>query len=149
MYSMFSAIPVMYPHHGPSAVRAKEYAPPACGMAGDISARLQHRHAYRTVITQRASRRPPKPPDTRPKFQPKKSPEITAPTPSAQRWNTPAWRLRPLRPARLLGASRYASEVVGFSGSAPEIITRLAQRGCCRSEERRVGKEGRSRWLTY
>jgi hypothetical protein len=38
MYSIFSASPVMYPAHGPIDVRAKEYAPPAWGRAGDISA---------------------------------------------------------------------------------------------------------------
>ena len=38
MYSMDSASPVMKPPHGPIAVRAKEYAPPVCGSAGDISA---------------------------------------------------------------------------------------------------------------
>jgi hypothetical protein len=54
------------------------------GKAGDISAMLKHRPAYITVITRVAIRRPPKPPAARPKFQPKKSPEMMAPTPSAQ-----------------------------------------------------------------
>jgi hypothetical protein len=34
--------------------------------------------------------RPPKPPAPSPKFQPEKSPEMTAPTPSAQSDQTPA-----------------------------------------------------------
>ena len=38
MYSMVSATPVMNPPQGPIAVRPKEYAPPVCGSAGDISA---------------------------------------------------------------------------------------------------------------
>ena len=37
-YSAFSASPVRNPPHGPIADRAKEYAPPVCGSAGDISA---------------------------------------------------------------------------------------------------------------
>ena len=37
-YSMFSPNPVMNPPHGPSVDRPKEYAPPVCGNAGDISA---------------------------------------------------------------------------------------------------------------
>jgi hypothetical protein len=37
---MFSASPVMNPPHGPMDDRAKEYAPPVCGRAGDISAML-------------------------------------------------------------------------------------------------------------
>jgi hypothetical protein len=37
---MFSANPVMNPPHGPIADREKEYAPPVCGSAGDISAML-------------------------------------------------------------------------------------------------------------
>ncbi len=43
-----------------------------------------------TVMIRVAIRRPPKPPEVSPKFQPKKSPEITAPTPSAQSDQTPA-----------------------------------------------------------
>ena len=37
-----------------------------------------------TVITTTANSIPPKPPAVRPKFHPKKSPEMTAPTPIAQ-----------------------------------------------------------------
>ena len=61
-----------------------------CGSAAVISAMLKQRPAYITVITRVAISRPPKPPAASPKFQPKKSPEITAPTPSAQRDHTPA-----------------------------------------------------------
>ena len=61
-----------------------------CGSAGDISAMLKQRPTYITVITSVAMASPPKPPAARPKFQPKKSPEITAPTPSAQSEPTPA-----------------------------------------------------------
>ncbi len=42
-----------------------------------------------------ASKSPPKPPAAKPKFQPKKSPEITAPTPRAQSDHTRAYRRRP------------------------------------------------------
>ena len=74
------------------AVRANEYAPPACGSAGDISAIEKHRPTYISVMTPTASSMPPSPPVDSPKFQPKKSPEITAPTPMAHRWNTRACR---------------------------------------------------------
>jgi hypothetical protein len=63
--------------------RANEYAPPVCGSAAVISAMLKHRPTYMTVMIPVAISSPPKPPAARPKFQPKKSPEITAPTPSA------------------------------------------------------------------
>ena len=36
-YSMVSARPVTNPPQGPIAAREKEYAPPVCGMADDIS----------------------------------------------------------------------------------------------------------------
>ena len=36
---------------------------------------------------------PPQPPTVKPRFQPENSPEMTAPTPSAQSDKTPAWRL--------------------------------------------------------
>ena len=44
------------------AVRAKEYAPPACGSAGDISAMEKHSPIYITVMTSTAISIPPKPP---------------------------------------------------------------------------------------
>ena len=94
-YSIFSASPVMYAPQGPIAERAKEYAPPVCGSAAAISAMLKQSPAYITVMIVVAARSPPKPPAARPKFHPKKSPEITAPTPSAQRDHTPAYRRRP------------------------------------------------------
>jgi hypothetical protein len=37
-YSIVSATPVVKPPQGPMADLAKEYAPPVCGRAGDISA---------------------------------------------------------------------------------------------------------------
>ena len=46
---------------------------------------------------------PPKPPAARPKFQPKKSPEMTAPTPSAQS-----------DPTRAVAAEAAALEVAGL-----------------------------------
>ena len=60
------------------------------GSAGDISAMLKHRPTYITVMMPVATSSPPKPPAARPKFQPKKSPEMTAPTPRAQSEPTPA-----------------------------------------------------------
>ena len=51
--------------------------------------------------------KPPKPPARSPKFHPKKSPEMTAPTPSAHRWNTPAWRRRPVRARKPGGIGWY------------------------------------------
>ncbi len=48
-----------------------------------------------TAMIAVAAAKPPKPPALNPKFQPKKSPEITAPTPSAQSDHTPAYRFNP------------------------------------------------------
>ena len=55
-----------------------------------------------TAMMMVATSMPPQPPEARPRFQPEKWPEITAPTPSAQSDHTPAWRLRPR-------AAKYAS----------------------------------------
>ncbi len=44
------------------AVRAKEYAPPACGKAGAISAIEKHNPIYNAVMTSKAISIPPKPP---------------------------------------------------------------------------------------
>ena len=57
-----------------------------------------------TVMMIVATSRPPKP-QARPKFQPKKSPEMTAATPRAQSDQTPAWR-RSLRSKYSSPASR-------------------------------------------
>jgi len=78
----------------PSQCGAKEYAPPVCGNAGDISAIEKQSPKYIAVMTMRAMSMPENPPAVRPKFQPKKSPEMTAATPRAQRCNTRAWRRR-------------------------------------------------------
>ena len=43
-------------------------------------------------MTMVATNMPPQPPTAKPRFQPEKSPEMTAPTPSAQSEKTPAWR---------------------------------------------------------
>jgi hypothetical protein len=43
-----------------------------------------------TVMMSVATSSPPNPPAVRPKFQPKKSPEMTAPTPSAHSDQAPA-----------------------------------------------------------
>ena len=45
---------------------------------------------YMIAMMPVATSMPPKPPEASPKFQPKKSPEMTAPTPSAQSDHTPA-----------------------------------------------------------
>ena len=66
-------------------MRANEYAPPACGSAGDISAIEKQSPMYITVMISTASSMPPKPPAVSPKFHPKKSPEMTAPTPIAHK----------------------------------------------------------------
>ena len=47
---------------------------------------------YIAATTAVAIARPPKPPASSPKFQPKKSPEMTAPTPSAHSGHAPAYR---------------------------------------------------------
>ena len=44
------------------------------------------------AIRMEAISMPPQPPEARPRFQPEKCPEITAPTPSAQSDQTRAWR---------------------------------------------------------
>jgi hypothetical protein len=64
--------------------------PPAWGNAGDMSAMEKHSPRYMAVIAMTASSMPPKPPEASPKFQPKKSPEMTAPTPMAQSEKTRA-----------------------------------------------------------
>ena len=69
MYSMLSARPVNIPPHGPSALRANEYAAPVCGSAGDISAMLKIKPQYIAAITNSAISIPPKPLES-PKFQP-------------------------------------------------------------------------------
>jgi hypothetical protein len=84
---------VVKPPHGPIADRENEYAPPVCGSAGDISEIEKQRPKNMTVTTSVATSRPPNP-YASPKFQPKKSPEMTAATPSAHRDQTPAWRRR-------------------------------------------------------
>src|ERR671918_298989 len=92
-YSIVSATPVVKPPHGPIAERPNEYAPPVWGRAGDISAIEKQRPKNMIVMNTVATRRPPNP-YASPKFQPKKSPEITAATPSAHSDQTPAWRRR-------------------------------------------------------
>jgi hypothetical protein len=81
--STFSASPVTKPPEGPIVARAKEQARPVWGRACDISARLEVRPGYITVMTSVAQSSPPKPPTASPRFEPEESPEITAPTPSA------------------------------------------------------------------
>jgi hypothetical protein len=49
---------------------------------------------YITAIRRVAIARPQNPPAASPKFQPKKSPEMTAPTPSAHKSTQPALRRR-------------------------------------------------------
>src|SRR5947209_14211923 len=71
--------------------------------------------AYIAVITTTAISMPPKPPAARPKFQPKKSPEITAPTPMAQRCTTRAWRRR-------RRWSRYATPAGVYVGFTHSIV---------------------------
>jgi len=93
-YSMVSASPVTNPPHGPIAALAKEYAPPVCGIAADISPMLKSIVKYITTTMRKAMTIPPQPAVSRPKFQPEKSPETTAATPRPQSPNTPALRLR-------------------------------------------------------
>ena len=69
MYSMLSARPVNMPPQGPMALRAKEYAAPVCGSAGDISARLKIRPQYIAAMMNSATSIEPHP-LARPKFQP-------------------------------------------------------------------------------
>ena len=73
-----------------------------CGMAGLISASEKVSPRYMTAMRTVAMSMPPQPPEARPRFQPEKCPEITAPTPSAHNSHTPAWRFKPR-------ASKYAS----------------------------------------
>src|SRR5688572_31433893 len=94
-YSMLSASPVMKPPQGPIVLRAKEYAPPVCGSAGDISASENESPRYMTATIIAARKSPPQPPDAMPKFQPENSPEMTAPTPSAHSDHTRACRFKP------------------------------------------------------
>jgi len=77
----------------PIALRVNEAKPPAWGKAADSSAMLNTRQTYIVPIKSVAMASPQNPPDARPLFQPAKSPEITAPTPSAQSRIQPALRL--------------------------------------------------------
>ena len=92
-YSMVSARPVKKPPHGPMAARAKEYAPPVCGMADAISLMELSISTYMRYTTMAATSMPLHPAWAMPPFQPEKSPEITAEMPMAHRPNAPAVRL--------------------------------------------------------
>ena len=85
-----TASPVKYPHHGPRAARTNAYGPPAYGIIVDISEMEYVMPTYMAATMTVAIAKPPKPPSASPKFHPKKSPEITAPTPSANRDQKPA-----------------------------------------------------------
>ena len=58
-YSMVSARPVKKPPHGPMAARAKEYAPPVCGMADAISLMELSISTYMRYTTMAATSMPP------------------------------------------------------------------------------------------
>jgi hypothetical protein len=77
------------------ADRANEYAPPVCGSAADISPMLAIIVTYISVTITVAMRKPPQPAPPMPKFQPEKSPEMTAATPSPQSPQNPAARVSP------------------------------------------------------
>ncbi len=93
-YSIDSASPVMTPPHGPSAARAKEYAPPVCGIAALISPIEKNIVKYMTMTITVAIAIPPKPASAVPRFQPENSPEMTAATPMPQMPQKPAVRFR-------------------------------------------------------
>lgn len=92
-YSMVSAKPVTKPPHGPIAALANEYAPPVCGIAADISPIENSMPKYMTTIRIEAMARPPHPAAPMPKFQPEKSPEMTAAMPMPHSPQKPAVRL--------------------------------------------------------
>src|SRR5688500_4349372 len=94
-YSMVSASPVTNPPQGPIAERANEYAPPVGGIADAISPMLATMATYISVTTTVAIRNPPQPAPPMPRFQPEKSPEMTAATPSPQSPQNPAARVSP------------------------------------------------------
>src|SRR5437016_3686375 len=87
-------------------VRANEYAPPAWGNAGDISAIEKQRPMYIAVIASVARIMPPKPPEARPKFHPKQSPEMTAPTPIPLGWHASQRHTQANRPITLIHPDR-------------------------------------------
>ena len=63
---------------------------------------------------------PPQPPEAKPRFQPEKCPEITAPTPSAHNDHTPAWRLvRALRSMRHRPSDRLTLPVFALLQAIP------------------------------
>src|SRR5450830_1126293 len=94
-YSTDSARPVTNPPHGPIAARANEYAPPVWGIAADISPMLNSIAKYMTTTSTVAMRKPPQPAVPIPRFQPEKSPEITAATPMPHSPPNPAERFSP------------------------------------------------------
>ena len=63
-----------------------------CGWAAAISPIENSMPKYMIVTITKAMIMPPKPAEPMPKFQPEKSPEMTAATPRPQRPHTPAVR---------------------------------------------------------
>src|SRR5918999_2870621 len=81
-----------------------------------------------TVITRVATSSPPNP-YARPKFQPKKSPEMTAATPSAHSDQTPACRLSRRFSKYSAPASRYVTTPTFRPSCATEHLPRFAAAG--------------------
>src|SRR5262244_939027 len=81
--------PIMNPNHGPTARRPYANGPPANGIATDNSDRDRTQAMYRAQTNSEASSMPIGPASPSPPFQPKYSPVMTAPTPSAQMCGTP------------------------------------------------------------
>ena len=98
-YSIVSVSPQMKPPVGPNAFRVNEKNPPAWGSAAESSAIVKTMYTYMTAITTVPTASPPNPPCFKPAFQPAKSPEMTAPTPSAHS-NIQSALLRSLRLSR-------------------------------------------------
>jgi hypothetical protein len=66
-----------------------------CGSAGDISASEKHNAKYIAAMISEAKNSPPQPAVASPRFHPENWPEMTAPTPSAHKDQTRAWRRNP------------------------------------------------------
>src|SRR5262245_12691438 len=81
--------PMTNPKAGPTALRPYASGPPANGMATDSSLSARTHIMYSAHTNREARSMPTGPPSFSPWFQPKYSPVMTTPTPSAQTCSTP------------------------------------------------------------
>ena len=108
--------PTISPPQSPKARQAQAVVPRGEGMAALSSASEKQRPTYMAHTSTVATSMPPVPPVTSPHCQPKKSPEMTAPTPIAQSCPIPAFWRGPCCPSG--GAASLLIAVRWCGGSA-------------------------------